>query len=576
MSSIIKNNCKTSETVLQPIQKKLAKYFVPSTEQKGLLLMHQVGSGKTCTAINIASNFEETYTILWVTKRTLLKVVEQNLFGKNICHPKINSSELGNTYQKRFGHFNKVTKKAWMTPISYKSFSNLYKKKSSIYKKLVERNGTLDPFNKTLIIIDEGHNLFSNDPNNISLQEKANYKLVQEMIFNSYNISGKDSAKLLILSATPDLNGIEGLFQLLNIMMENPSERINSNINDELINKIKIASKKYVSYYDPSSNPSIFAKKYIERIVTKVSKDNSNLILSHCKNTECREHLKNEYRNNQQSSFKKCIKNPDKSEKIKCLENTIIWNDVVKKEYKFSSIKFDKELINKRLPLISTKMAALLKNINLLDKLDKIKSGKTFKHVIYVEKSQHVSLLLSVLIANNYNIITKPITKLTITNRQVKTTGIVLNKYGKNKNKNVAVFSNTPIYNKYIGKNLVKKMLSMVNSRPANNYGENIRFSVIDRNYLEGISLFDTKYLHILTPPTNNEEMTQLIGRVVRFCGHKGLPFKPDIGWDINILMYENYINSINIDNMIKNLKGQDDTILKKIKTVIINNSIDE
>jgi hypothetical protein len=56
--SLIKNKCKSNKTILQPIQQQLTNYFKPSIDKKGLLLFHKVGSGKTCSAISIASNFE--------------------------------------------------------------------------------------------------------------------------------------------------------------------------------------------------------------------------------------------------------------------------------------------------------------------------------------------------------------------------------------------------------------------------------------------------------------------------------------------------------------------------------------
>ena len=598
---ILKNKCSTSKnkTTLQPIQKKLTKYFQPSNDKKGMLLWHNVGSGKTCSAISMASNFEgHDYSILWVTKRTLLKVVEQNLFGTAICHPKINPEKLGTTYQQRFGHFNKVTHKAWLTPISYRSFSNLHKKKSAIYKKLVQRNGVEDPLRKTLIVIDEGHNLFSDDPSGLSGQERAKFEFVQSMIQNSYKLSGKDSAKLIILSATPALNGLNGMFQLINTLIEDPREHLPlniSSISDELKQKVEKISKKYISFHDGSTNQEIFAQKNYLKILSQISKQCSS---QRCKTIGV----------NQVNTMKKCKTIKQKDDQIECLEKLMLWNDKVR-EYNYTGANFDPKVLLKRLPHISSNMNTMIKNIDKIDKIDKIKHKKTFKHVIYVEKPKYLMLLLNVLVAKDYNIGLGMTKKTQSTGRVINTMDIKLKEYPKNKNKNIALFTQARINGRNIGKNLIKKQRDLFNNREnekkiitkpqelddekkidkkfyfnlqkniaplkkTNIHGEQVRFALIDRNFLEGISFFDAKYLHILTLPESEDEMDQLVGRVTRFCGHTGLPFKKDVGWNINIIAYENYHKNINITHLLNNLKSKTDpkeeqvikTILKTIK----------
>jgi hypothetical protein len=431
-----------------------------------------------------------------------------------------------------------------------------------------------DPFAKTLIIIDEGHNLFSDDPSGLSVQERADFQFAQNMIFNSYKTSGRDSARLLVLSATPELNGINGLFQILNTFMPVELDRLplNQEITEPLIKRIETASKKYISYYDSSTNASIFAQKDIRRILSKISKDKANIFSSHCDDQRCQTDIRKEYRydHSQQKTIKKCLQINNTIEKIECMENALIWNDVMKNEYKYASKKFDPVMVKERLPIISTKIQHMLKNIKTLDKIDKDKHRRTFKHVIYVENPVHVNALLSGMIANDYNLATNVVQKTQPSGRVVNSMDIVLRDYPKHRNKNIAAFTAAPIYGKYLGKNLIKKMRNVFNERPDNTYGQNIRFVVIDRNFLEGVSFFDTKYIHILTIPDNEQEMTQLVGRVVRFCGHKGLPFKVDIGWNINIQIYENYDKSENIDKMIASMKNTDkNNDIKTIKKII-------
>ena len=57
---------------------------------------------------------------------------------------------------------------------------------------------------------------------------------------------------------------------------------LDSDISEPLIKRIVKASKKYISYYDSSTNASIFAQKDIRRILSKISKDKSKMFIGHC------------------------------------------------------------------------------------------------------------------------------------------------------------------------------------------------------------------------------------------------------------------------------------------------------
>ena len=80
------NEQKSHKIDLNPTQKFITKYFSPLSPYKGLLLWHSVGTGKTCSGVSIASEFEKyDYNILWVTRTTLKSDVWKNIFDQ-ICH----------------------------------------------------------------------------------------------------------------------------------------------------------------------------------------------------------------------------------------------------------------------------------------------------------------------------------------------------------------------------------------------------------------------------------------------------------------------------------------------------------
>jgi hypothetical protein len=303
----IKNKCIVEEDVLANGEKAnndyeivtysntqsfVQNFLTPSSPYKGMFLFHSVGSGKTCTAIATATNSfdKEGYTILWVTRHTLKEDIWKNMFDK-ICNVIIreriaNGEELPKTRAKRMEFLGKN----WVQPISYKQFTNLIKGKNKFYAQMVKRNGSKDPFKKTLIIIDEIHKIYSSS---LSKLEKPNPDVLQEMIQRSYSESGKDSLKLLLMSATPVTDDPMSSVKILNLLLEN-NDRFSENFDEfkemycnenglfndfgsmEFINKIS----GIVSYIDRSNDRSQFAYPVMNDIIINIKEvfdSNSNM-----------------------------------------------------------------------------------------------------------------------------------------------------------------------------------------------------------------------------------------------------------------------------------------------------------
>jgi hypothetical protein len=201
-----------------PSQNFIRNYFKPSAPVKGMLLHHSVGTGKTCSAIAAAStNFEPAgYTILWVTRTTLKNDIWKNMFGQ-VCNESIrskivNGEEIPDDPKKQM----RLLSNAWrIRPMSYKQFSNLVSKKNNFYKRLVKENGEVDPLRKTLLIIDEAHKLYGGG--DLSSIERPDMVALHESLMNSYAISGEDSVRLLLMTATPITESPMELIKLVNL-----------------------------------------------------------------------------------------------------------------------------------------------------------------------------------------------------------------------------------------------------------------------------------------------------------------------------------------------------------------------
>ncbi len=206
-----------------PTQNFVRHYFTPQHPTKGILLMHSVGTGKTCSAIAVAStSFDPAgYTIIYVTRHTLKGDVWKNVFGLT-CNMLIREKlERGEKIPSADAARKRLLD-AWMEPMSYRQFTNALKNKNKLGEELRKRNGTKDPLRKTLVIIDEAHKMFAPD---VSSTEKPDIVALKKYINDSYIKSGADSVRLLLMTATPYTDDPMDMMRLSNLMRPR-SERI--------------------------------------------------------------------------------------------------------------------------------------------------------------------------------------------------------------------------------------------------------------------------------------------------------------------------------------------------------------
>jgi len=274
-----------------PTQDFIRHYFTPMNPQKGLLLWHSTGSGKTCSAIAAAtSTFEKQgYTILWVTRTTLKNDIWKNMFDQ-VCNENISNQiqhsglKIPDEQSKRM----RLLSKSWkIRPMSYKQFSNLVSKQNAFYKSLVKINGEADPLRKTLLIIDEAHKLYGGT--DLSTIEKPDMNALHQSLMNSYQISGRDSVKLLLMTATPITQNPMELIQLLNLFRQN-GEQLPTDFGDfsnEYLNEIGEFTEEgrykylddiagYVSYLNREKDARQFAQPQIEQIEVPITNDLEN------------------------------------------------------------------------------------------------------------------------------------------------------------------------------------------------------------------------------------------------------------------------------------------------------------
>ena len=172
----------------------------------------------------------------------------------------------------------RLLSKSWIEPISYKTFSNLLDRsehsedgQTKYGQMLLDRNGPDDMLRRTLIVIDEAHKLYGGD---LKWAERPNMNTMERLLRNSYKKSGKDSARLLIMTATPFTDSPMELFKLINLCKENPDEHITTDVkkfkdtymsaDDQITNagskKLADSLSGYISYLNREQDPTQFAQ----------------------------------------------------------------------------------------------------------------------------------------------------------------------------------------------------------------------------------------------------------------------------------------------------------------------------
>ncbi len=266
-----------------------------------------------------------------------------------------------------------------------------------------------------------------------------------------------------------------------------------------------------------------------------------------------------------------------------CIRETLGWSSFELSD-KFDNPKFNVKKFNDKMSINSPKLVSLIENIHNLDAKDYKKDKKLYKHYIFsdLKKSHGVKLLISAFIAAGYNFcLQKSGSRLKINQEKIDS---------KDESKFLVLSSSTLWGNPFTPKN-TKETLEVFNSRPDNIYGEHCRFIIIDSGYKEGIDLFDVKYAHIFEEQLTNADMSQALGRGLRNCGQKGLPFIKGKGWELQAFIYsDTFVLPRNVKkfkffenekSVIKHLKEKDsqlvfnETFTEQMETIMKNTAVD-
>ena len=251
----MENKCLDQKFEYSPQQNFVRHYFNEQSEIDTFLLWHAAGSGKTATAIaTISSSFEQAgRNIIFVTRASLVKDVEKNLFGSQSAHLKFRNNPKMTKTEK-----NKYLGKNWVKPMSYNTFENILSDRqvsqnhvlreiSNKAKRLLKaKTRGQHILENSFIVFDEVHKITS----------CQRHLILQKINFGSFI----KKPKILLMSATPFLNSAVEMF-ILKLF-----KRSNSFIDTENLPLLIRLGKGKVSYFDPRKDRRLFPQA---RIINK-------------------------------------------------------------------------------------------------------------------------------------------------------------------------------------------------------------------------------------------------------------------------------------------------------------------
>ena len=489
---------KVTLTAAQRVAQDIIANILFKEMTKGALLWHSVGAGKTCAAVAAASvMIQQGWRVKWFSVAQLKNQPLIDAFFTRRCHSLPIPSDVPES--ARLGIIGKYIEIQSFSTLGHAFERPVKNDKAAKWLSEARRKyrdedykGT-DPLYKTLIVFDEPHKISQVK----TAQERMKWDVVIGALRKSYQVSGQNSARLLMLDATPMVDGPKYLFTMLNALhdkdiLPRTDEAARSqglvSTNGVLTSKgrqaVSQAGNAVISYVNLAADRSRFAyaKKWSFNPVAMSEKQVKKM------RTECA-----------------ARKSPEA--KRVCAEKTAVSVDMPRSR----SVQEMQARAPQSFPLLTQ----LVKVIQEQDEGDRKTKGKTFKHVIFtnVRDVTHAKNIADVLKLNGFTLV-EP------------------GKAAPSNGKGVLLLSGTGMTGERKA-----KVLDMFNNHEDNAQGQKARFLIVDGRFREGINLFDVRHFHMLQPLTDFEER-QAVGRVLRMCGSTFLPATDNI-WQVRLHLYD-------------------------------------
>ena len=238
------------EFSLMAHQKIVRDYINMYTPYRGVLLYHGLGSGKTCSSIAIAEGMKNDKKVIVMTPKSLrrnyyeeLKKCGDTMYRKNQYWEFVKATSqniqtlsavlnltvesirknggawlVNATKQSNFDSLDDVQKKALdeqldeMIRYKYQFIAYNGLRNSHIKQLTTGKNGKINPFDNTVVIVDEAHNLVSRIVNKLERKSDSASIAIYNLLLSAENV------KIILLSGTPIINYPNEIAILFNML----------------------------------------------------------------------------------------------------------------------------------------------------------------------------------------------------------------------------------------------------------------------------------------------------------------------------------------------------------------------
>jgi len=511
--------CFPKKFQLQKPQDSVAQYINPNTPYKSILLFHKIGSGKTCSAINIAEQWKGIRKIIFVAPASLLgnfrkelrsqcpgdeyiTLTERKLLEK--LHPVSDEyQEIIKKTDKRIDQFYQI--------LSYNKFIEKIEKKSI-------------SFHNKVLIIDEVQNLIS--------ETGSWYKTVYNAIQNA-----PSDLRIVLLSGTPIFDKPSEIGLTINLLRPKEELPHGSNFNDQFIDikqvrgeyyydmkniyQFKDLIKGYISYYR-GAPPVAYPEKRLKYVKCEMSDYQFKSYLT--------------------VSSKE---GPFRSGDILKMSNNffigsrtlsnIAFPNKTTDENGYESLKGDMMEVE-NLEEYSIKFAKILKKVKRC-------SGTVFIYSNFKEYAG-IKTFCKILEYNGFKNYMKE---------------------GEGK-KRYAIWSGDE-------KPEIKEQIRSVFNDKKNIDGSKIKIVLGSPAIKEGVSLLRVKQVHVIEPYWNMSRLEQVVGRAFRFCSHKDVPREERY---VEVYIYiATYQDEMTIDKYILDLAKRKEKLMRQFELAMKESAID-
>jgi len=523
--------CLPKKFTLQPQQKLLPDLLTSKMSPwtvypniRGILVFHQIGAGKTCTAISITEQFKKKVNIVVVLPAALIGNFVTELRSECPGDEYLTSDERNKLKNLKPGdnQFEKIIKKSDERIEKYYTIYSYHKFVALIQEEKIKK------LNNTLLIIDEVQNMIS--------MNGTFYKSLQKVVDSS-----DDSLKIILLSATPMFDRPVEIALTLNLLKKDdllPITKFNQEYMDITTNSkettyrainmkdFRSKVKNLISYYR-GAPPQAYPKAEFKTVKCNMSDFQYKSYLTSLSTEDkfIRGSFKNADILNMPQNF---FLGP------RFISNVSFPNKSIG-EMGYSSFR-GQALQIQNIGEYSIKFFKIYQKINKAD-------GPVFVYSNFKELGG-IRCFVKFLEHHGW--------------KNYKT-------YGEGK-KRFALWSGDEPHH-------VKDEVKFIFNQKSNEDGSKIKIMIGSPSIKEGVSLLRVQQVHMMEPYWNMSRMLQIMGRAVRFCSHKDVPKSKRV---VKIYLYlATYPGEKTIDQYIWSLAKKKNKLINQFEMALKESAFD-